>query len=757
MKKVLSMLVVICIMITSFSLVSYADDSIKIKINGYNHEYDVMPVIINSRTMVPMRGIFESLGADISWDGETKTVRAFGLNGTQITHIIGESAAVVNGDIVTLDTPSQIVNGRTMVPVRFVSEALGEKVDWDADTKTVIIGDKLVAKSKGLATLKSTIHRPVPTEFTRSKDLNDLEYYSDFDVVLGKREVNYDDAKLILSPEEFIREVNFDSKIEGAKCEKIAIDGEGFIEALRVEVPTVPNKDTDIIGRFEGKLEGKANVGDSLLVKFTARCVSTSAEDGLGKVKIQIEAPETFKKALFEEFEFDNTYRTFFVPCAMAENSINVGVRFAYNAQTIEIADFHIYNFGDYPLSELPSDVTFLKSLAPEAEWRKEANERIEKIRKGDFKVIVKDKDGNIIPDAKVKADMFEHEFQFGSVIGGTDTVSMDKVRGKTFVENYNSAVFESNTKMGLHKPESVRAAMNLAKINGIKYFRGHSIVWEKFISGLGNPLMDPALVPHFEAGDKEGFDQIIKDYMKYVIEYYPEMKEWDVANEIISNSLFRDKFGAEYLKEYLSWMHDMNPDVKVLYNEARQWNVYYMEMLDFMKEIGAMDEVDKLGLQCHFNGTIKTPEEMLELYDNTVKRSGLEEIIATEYSTGVFSNEKQHADFNRDFMIATFSHPNMTGIYMWGHWTNATSKYHMNAPLYDEEWNLKKGGQAYQDLVYNKWWTNEEGTTNANGEFGLRGFYGDYDVTVEANGKAKTVMVAFHKGYDNILEITMD
>ena len=80
-----------------------------------------------------------------------------------------------------------------------------------------------------------------------------------------------------------------------------------------------------------------------------------------------------------------------------------------------------------------------------------------------------------------------------------------------------------------------------------------------------------------------------------------------------------------------------------------------------------------------------------------------------------------------------------------------------MNAPLYDEDWNLKKGGQAYQDLLYNKWWTNEAGATGADGMYGFRGFYGDYDVTVEANGQSKTVMVAFHKGYDNILEITMD
>ena len=61
MKKVGSLLLVLCLMMTSFSLVSYADDQIKIKINGYYAEYDVMPVIINSRTLVPMRGIFEMI------------------------------------------------------------------------------------------------------------------------------------------------------------------------------------------------------------------------------------------------------------------------------------------------------------------------------------------------------------------------------------------------------------------------------------------------------------------------------------------------------------------------------------------------------------------------------------------------------------------------------------------------------------------------------------------------------------------------
>ena len=61
-------------MMTSFSLVSYADDQIKIKINGYYADYDVMPVIINSRTLVPVRAIAESFGSEVGWDGATKTV-----------------------------------------------------------------------------------------------------------------------------------------------------------------------------------------------------------------------------------------------------------------------------------------------------------------------------------------------------------------------------------------------------------------------------------------------------------------------------------------------------------------------------------------------------------------------------------------------------------------------------------------------------------------------------------------------------------
>ena len=92
----------------------------------------------------------------------------------------------------------------------------------------------------------------------------------------------------------------------------------------------------------------------------------------------------------------------------------------------------------------------------------------------------------------------------------------------------------------------------------------------------------------------------------------------------------------------------------------------------------------------------------------------------------------------------------------MWGYCDGSNKTAYR--PFYDSEWNIKPAGLVFQDLVYNKWWTKDaKANTNAEGKATIRGFYGDYDVTVTANGKTVTDMVAFHKGYDNVFEITVE
>ncbi len=114
------------------------EPQISVKINGMVQIYDQPPVIRHDRTLVPLRGIFEALGASVIWDSNSQTITAI-KDDTLIKMKIGNSTALKNGSEIFLDVPAELINDRTMVPVRFISEALGAKVDWDGVTNTVLI------------------------------------------------------------------------------------------------------------------------------------------------------------------------------------------------------------------------------------------------------------------------------------------------------------------------------------------------------------------------------------------------------------------------------------------------------------------------------------------------------------------------------------------------------------------------------------------------------------------------------------------
>lgn len=117
------------------------DGSIKVLLNGNKIDFaDVAPQIINDRTMVPLRAIFEALGATVEWDDTTKTVTAVKGDVT-IKMTIGADSFMRNDETVSLDSPATIVDSRTLVPVRAIAESFGLAVGWIAETKTVTITD----------------------------------------------------------------------------------------------------------------------------------------------------------------------------------------------------------------------------------------------------------------------------------------------------------------------------------------------------------------------------------------------------------------------------------------------------------------------------------------------------------------------------------------------------------------------------------------------------------------------------------------
>lgn len=137
MKKILCLLLTTILMISCITPVM-ANGNIKVRVGGELVKFDVQPQAINNRTMVPLRAIFEALGATVEWNNETQTVTST-KGDTTISLTLNSPTMHVNGEEVTLDSPACAIDGRTLVPVRAISEAFKLNVEWDGETRTVII------------------------------------------------------------------------------------------------------------------------------------------------------------------------------------------------------------------------------------------------------------------------------------------------------------------------------------------------------------------------------------------------------------------------------------------------------------------------------------------------------------------------------------------------------------------------------------------------------------------------------------------
>ena len=153
-----------------------SNDSIIVQLNGEVIDFTdasgdiVEPQLVNDRTMVPVRKIFEVLGADVEWIDETRSIKATTDDleiGLQIDNTI---ATLTNGDgeetKITLDAAPVIIDDRTLVPVRFIAESLDKTVGWDAENRAVIILDTNSAEE----TLKkdaSNLYEYLSTDFEK--------------------------------------------------------------------------------------------------------------------------------------------------------------------------------------------------------------------------------------------------------------------------------------------------------------------------------------------------------------------------------------------------------------------------------------------------------------------------------------------------------------------------------------------------------------------------------------------------------------
>lgn len=165
-----------------------SNNDVNVRISGSRISFDQNPVIYNDRTMVPMRKIFEELGADVSWDGATGT--ASGKRGDRTVRVsVGSNEMYVNKKKITLDTPPIILSDRTLVPVRAVAEGMGCDVDWIPSSSTVTVEPKVFEWSDWDTRLPGDVdddlfyieEKTQTRGRTREKEYYTLDYESSWD------------------------------------------------------------------------------------------------------------------------------------------------------------------------------------------------------------------------------------------------------------------------------------------------------------------------------------------------------------------------------------------------------------------------------------------------------------------------------------------------------------------------------------------------------------------------------------------------
>ena len=506
---------------------------------------------------------------------------------------------------------------------------------------------------------------------------------------------------------------------------------------------------------------------DVLLAVFYIRSVG-----GEGKVNFFIENASTYAKEIILTLPVSEEWRRYLIPFKSSDtynnNQLNFGFHLGFQAQTIEVGGFTALTYyTNANLESLPNEINneFYGGYEADAPWRAAAATRIDQLRKADLTVEVKNTSGAPVENAAIGVKMMQHEFGFGSAITANRIAgnNLQNVIYENKLINldgeghgFNCVVFENDLKWPaweqewfVNKTELVNAVTWLR--NQDMKIRGHTLVWPG-AENLPNDVVN-------NINDIDFVKNEINNHLETVLTYpglEDNIAEWDVLNEIVTNRSLENAFrgnagyvtGRELYGEIFEEVRSLDPNVGMWINDYMTLtlsntagSVPYDQLKEFIQEIvDANVGLEGIGFQAHLGGFPNAIPEVLETYDDFYNSFGLKAKV-TEFDLPTFIDQDLAADYLVDFMTATFSHESMDGFLFWNFWDGATWLSE-GSNLFNLDWTRTKPGDAYVDLVFGEWWTNETLVTAANGVGVERVFKGLHEVTYTCNGEIITEVV---------------
>jgi endo-1,4-beta-xylanase len=536
-----------------------------------------------------------------------------------------------------------------------------------------------------------------------------------------------------------------DLKATAASSATWVADG-GGLPVLRVESATQLRYADQVSVKWT--LPQGMKAGDVVLVRMLVRVEYARQESGEGVVELTLQQPKPemvrhHRTTLPANSEWTLLETPFVCGKDIPAGEGEVVLGFAMLPQRVEIAGFELLNFAARAkLDEMPELRFTYRGREEGAAWRKAALERIEKTRTAPIELRVIDAAGKPVVDAGVEIRLARPAFNFCAEVNAAtllqDTPDARKYR-EVLLEMFDSAVIGNGMKWPKWSGSAPSRAEALAAADWIVRsglrMRGHCLVWpgDKF---------SPRRIVAMPA-PREGLSLLIQEHIRdLVTATRGRMYAWDVINEMIHE---RDYFKYLPESEAAVWFkvaRESDSHAKLVLNDYAMLNsprspVTIAAHVDLARRLMALGApIDVLGVQGHVGRQVRNPEDVLRDLD-LLAASGLE-IQITEFDINTTDLSLQ-ADYTRDFLIAVYSHPSVTGFTKWGFWQKQHWK--PDAAMFNADWSEKPNAKVWRDLVRGEWLTKVSAKTDSAGVVSTRGHLGDYEFTVTAGEKVARQM----------------
>ena len=545
---------------------------------------------------------------------------------------------------------------------------------------------------------------------------------------------------------------NWDGKIPNAFSVRLS---DNKLQVFSAEIFTPSKSRYDVNTCWKGtSLIKKADV---MLARLSMRSIYAKQESGDAVIFFYVQKTKG-ERSIVAELAAGPEWKTYEIPFEATEDmkpgESEICISFGGLAQKVEVANIEVLNFGKKTtIVQLPTTRFTYDGREANAPWRDAAFERIEKIRTAAFVVQVLDKNGKAVKDANVDVKMIQSNFVWGTAIYekliATDLPNSANYK-KYLKEFFNTAVIENGFKSPnwtnpTIQPETKRAFEWLEKEQFRQ--RGHNLVWPgwKFNTQSLKDLAEKDTAAFSKAIENE-----IRDKMTY---FKGRVIAWDVINEVIHE---RDMFKYLPADEAVRWYklaREIDPKAQLFMNEYAMLNnvtspQFIRTYLDTVAKFRAKGApIDALGIQGHVGRVPRSPASVISDLDLFLP-TGLP-VQITEFDINTTDEELQ-ADYTRDFLIACYSHPIVTGLVVWGFWE--PKQWKPDAAMLRTDWSEKPNAAVWRELVTKKWKTSFDGKTNDNGTIESRGHFGTYEVTVKTKNRVKKVTIHFDKSSSPVI-----